>query len=96
MRLQENSSSQEFTEALQQLLSPQTWVWEEQLESDYNGNPLQYSCPENPKDRGTHWVAKSQTRLKQLSTHTQQMQPVVAPDFRIRGPNKTSLGVPNL
>ena len=40
-----------------------------------NGNPLQYSCPGNPMDRGA-WratvdrVAKSQTRLKQLSTHT--------------------------
>ena len=31
-----------------------------------NGNPLQYSCMENPMDRGTwlgtvHWVAKSWT-----------------------------------
>ena len=31
-----------------------------------NGNPLQYSCLENPVDRGTRWaivrgVAKSQT-----------------------------------
>ena len=38
-----------------------------------NGNPLQYSCLENPMDRGTwaavHRVAKSQTRLKQLSAH---------------------------
>ena len=30
-----------------------------------NGNTLQYSCPENPKDRGTRWatvlrVVKSQ------------------------------------
>ena len=36
-----------------------------------NGNPLQYSCWDNPKDRGdrqapVHGVAKSQT---QLSTH---------------------------
>ena len=34
-----------------------------------NGNPLQYSCLENPIDRGAwratvHWVAKSQTQLK--------------------------------
>ena len=34
----------------------------------YNGNQLQYSCLENPMDRGAwratvHWVAKSQTRL---------------------------------
>ena len=33
-----------------------------------NGNPLQYSCLENPMDRGTgqatvHGIAKSQTRL---------------------------------
>ena len=39
-----------------------------------NGNPLQYSCLENPMDRGgwqatVHGVAKSQTQLKRLSTH---------------------------
>ena len=40
-----------------------------------NGNPLQYSCLENPMD-GTAWqatvhrVTKSWTQLKQLSTHT--------------------------
>ena len=40
------------------------------------GNPLQYSCLENPMDRGArqaivHRVAKSRTRLKQLSMHIQ-------------------------
>ena len=39
-----------------------------------HGNPLQYSRLENPMDRGAwratvHKVAKSQTRLKRLSTH---------------------------
>ena len=39
-----------------------------------HGNPLQYSCLENPTDRGAwqatvHRVAKSWTHLKQLSTH---------------------------
>ena len=39
-----------------------------------HGNPLQYSRLENPMDRGdwratVHGVAKSQTRLKRLSTH---------------------------
>ena len=39
-----------------------------------HGNPLQYSCLENPMDRGAqratvHRVAKCQTRLKRLSTH---------------------------
>ena len=38
-----------------------------------HGNPLQYSCLENPMDRRAWWVtghrvAKSQTQLKQLST----------------------------
>ena len=38
-------------------------------------NPLQYSCLENPMDRGAwramvHRLAKSQTQVKQLSTHT--------------------------
>ena len=39
-----------------------------------HGNPLQYSCLENPIDREAWWavvhrVAKSRTCLKQLSTH---------------------------
>ena len=37
-----------------------------------NGNPLQYSCMENPMDRGdgkatVHRVAKSQTRLSNFT-----------------------------
>ena len=41
-----------------------------------NGNPLQYCCLENPRDRGAWWatvrgVAKSRTRL---STHTPKKQ----------------------
>ena len=39
-----------------------------------HGDPLRYSCLENRMDRGAwratvHRVAKSRTRLKQLSTH---------------------------
>ena len=39
-----------------------------------NSNPSQYSCLENPVDRGAwratvHGVTKSQTGLKQLSMH---------------------------
>ena len=38
-----------------------------------NGNPLQYSCLENPMDRGAWWamvqrVTKSWTQLKRLNT----------------------------
>ena len=29
-----------------------------------NGNPLQYSCLENPMDRGVWQACKSQTRLR--------------------------------
>ena len=40
-----------------------------------NSNPLQYSCLENPMDRGAwqakvHWVTKGRTQLKRLSAHT--------------------------
>ena len=39
-----------------------------------HGNPIQYSCLENPMNRGAwrptvHGVAKNQTQLKRLSTH---------------------------
>ena len=39
-----------------------------------HGNPLQYSCHENPRDRGAQWttvhrVAKSRTQLKELRVH---------------------------
>ena len=44
----------------------QSLGWEDPGEG--NGNPLQYSCPENPMDRGAwqatvHGVAKSRIRL---------------------------------
>ena len=40
-----------------------------------HGNPLQYSCLDNPTDRRVwwstvYWVAKSQTQLKHLSMYT--------------------------
>ena len=48
--------------------------WGGRIPGGRNGNPLQDSCLENPMDRGAwgaavHGVTKSQTRLKQLSTH---------------------------
>ena len=44
-----------------------------------NGNPLQCSCLENPRDRGAWWaavygVAQSQTRLKWLSSSNSSSQ----------------------
>ena len=52
----------------------QSLSWEDSL-GERNSNPLQYSCLENPMDRGAWWavvhrIAESQTRLKPLSTHS--------------------------
>ena len=43
-----------------------------------NGNPLQYSCLENPRDGGAWWAAiygvtQSQTRLKRLSSSSSRL-----------------------
>ena len=53
-----------FFRELEQISSQ--FVWK------YNGNPLQYSCLENPMDGGAWWavvhgVAKSQTRLSDFT-----------------------------
>ena len=50
-----------------------TWLQLEIIIGEGNGTPLQYSCLENPMDGGAWWaavhgVAKSQTRLKRLSS----------------------------
>ena len=53
----------------------ETWVQSlgrEDSPGEGNGDPLQYSCLENPKDRGTWWatvhgVAKSRTRLSDFT-----------------------------
>ena len=49
--------------------------WQRSPEGGH-GNPLQYSCLENPMDRGAwqtrvHRIAKSRTRLTWLSTYAQ-------------------------
>ena len=46
-----------------------------------NGNPLQCSCLENPRDGGAWWaavsgVAQSRTRLKRLSSSSREQQSV--------------------
>ena len=60
-----------------------------------NGNPLQYSCLENPMDGGAwratvHGVAKNQTRLSDFSftfTHG------IAPDFALFLPHCGGKGI---
>ena len=49
------------------------WFWGLSCIGEGNGNPLQCSCLENPRDRGAWWaavygVAQSRTRLKRLSS----------------------------
>ena len=49
-----------------------------------NGNPLQCSCLENPRDGGAWWasvygVAQSRTRLKQLSSSSSSLLTGVPP-----------------
>ena len=52
-----------------------------------NGNPLQCSCLENPRDRGAWWaavyrVAQSRSGLKRLSSRT-KLQCVLSQDMQI-------------
>ena len=54
-----------------------------------NGTPLQYSCLENPRDRGAWWaavygVAQSRTRLKRL-TSSSSSNMLLAQPFLPRG-----------
>ena len=54
-----------------------------------NGNPLQCSCLENPRDGGAWWaavcgVAQSRTRLKRLSSSSRNQEPwVLVPVLQI-------------
>ena len=55
-----------------------------------NGTPLQYSCLENPMDRGAWWaavhgVAKSRTRLSNLTFtfHFRALEKEMAPHSRV-------------
>ena len=63
------------------LAMQETWAqslgWEDSP-GEGNGNPLQYSCLENPMDRGvwqtTHMGLQSRTLLRRLSTHSLKCQ----------------------
>ena len=59
--------------------APLSMVLMRQEFGEGNGNPLQCSCLENPRDWGAWWasvygVAQSLTRLKQLSRGRQRMR----------------------
>ena len=60
-----------------------------------NGNPLQGSCLENPRDGGAWWaavygVAQSQTWLKQLSSSKKPVKSILYPLFTHTEANITS------
>ena len=59
------------------------WIGEDSL-GGRHGNPLQYSCLENPTDSGAWWatvrrVERSQTQLKRVSTHAGTILPLRQP-----------------
>ena len=60
-----------------------------------NGNPLQYSCLENPRDGGAWWaavhgVAQSRTRLKRLSSSSSSIIPISLPSWTSLPPTTPS------
>ena len=62
-----------------------------------NGNPLQYSCLENPRNGGAWWapiygVAQSQTRLKWLNSSSRQHIKKKRHYFANKGPSSQSYG----
>ena len=57
-----------------QCRKPGFYPWVGKISEEGNGSPFQYSCLENPMDRGAwktivHGITKSQTWLKRLSPH---------------------------
>ena len=76
-------------------------LWQDMLPlGEGNGNPLQYSCLENPRDGGTWWaavygVAQSWTRLKQLSSScSSSMLPLNSKEIkRLKKKQKPSFNV---
>ena len=67
-----------------------------------NGNPLQYSCLENPMDGGTWWatvrgVAKSQTRLSDFtfSFHLHALEKEMATHSSVLAWRIPGTGVPH-
>ena len=59
------------------------------------GNPLQYSCPENPMEKGAwratvHWIKKSQTQLSDLArtfTLCRQVQWTAVLEYQYQRPS---------
>ena len=74
--------------------------WVRRSPGEGNGNPLQYSCLQNPMDReawksAVHGVAESQTRLKRLSAHVPGTEPRALPPDNpgIQSKSKTTVEI---
>ena len=67
-------------------------LWVGRSSGGRHGNPLQYSCLENPMDREA-WTTGSWTRLKQLSMYIWSIQYTVTREIMIsslvKTPNKS-------
>ena len=74
LRLPGGTSGKELTCQCRRLRDTGSIPGSERSPGEGQGHPLQYSCLENPMDRGAWWttahgVAKSQAQLKQLSMY---------------------------
>ena len=63
-----------------------------------NGNPLQCSCLENPRDGGAWWVAvygvaQSRTRLKQLSSSSSKVSSLIVQGLRVSSSTPKTQGL---
>ena len=63
-----------------------------------NGNPLQCSCPENPRDGRAWWaavygVAQSRTRLKRLSSSSSRVNSLVVQGLGVSVPTPKAQGL---
>ena len=68
------------------------------LAGEGNGNPLQCSCLENPRDSGAWWaavygVAQSWTRLKQLSSSSSRLCPTLCNPVDYSPPGSSVHGI---
>ena len=75
------------------------WLSMQACIGERNGNPLQHSCMENPRDRGGWWtavygVAQSRTRLKRLcSSSNRQVCPSLCDPMDCSLPGSSFRGI---
>ena len=73
------------------------WLYSLIWEEEGNGNPLQCSCLENPRDGGAWWaaiygVAQSRTRLKRLSSSSSRHLNGLPGGSAVKNPSNCNAG----